>query len=602
VTGVDPVDGPAPTDRETLPPDDPDVAVTIARLERRAARERAARLEAEAIAETQLRRSYERSREVELLATIAVVVNQADDLSETLSGAARAVRRHCGFAVSHVLVPDESGAFVTSDIWDADGGHLDFLDVVITATVDQSFAPGVGVPGQVAESHLAIWLPDLSMAGNFPRRRLISSGSAWAFPVVSGIEVVAVIEFLDPSPRPVDERLLTLAPSLGGQIAHASEWDRLRRREVEDRTRLEALVASQAEALAAAQREGADVGAARLSLVAYLSHEVARCAAVLARDEAADEDRAVLDRLDAAARRLVAAADDRDRRVVGERQTVRPVLLVQDALASLATAGAAAVPVSVAPGADRPLELNVGLVGRLLGELLSNVEQQTASGPDRVELDCHDGRLVVRVLTPGALLTWPETGAAIRGSDGLAQAARLAAALGGSVSVRPREDGQAGSVAEVVLAAREGVHGPGAGAGAGEAGRVLVVDDNAINRRLALAMLARAGFAADVVESGEQALGALRDTAYALVLMDIQMPGLDGRETTRAWRRGDGPTSTARDVPIVALTAHVGQDERDACAQAGMDDYLSKPFGIDTLAAMCRRWLEPAQAGSGDAR
>ena len=79
------------------------------------------------------------------------------------------------------------------------------------------------------------------------------------------------------------------------------------------------------------------------------------------------------------------------------------------------------------------------------------------------------------------------------------------------------------------------------------------------------------------------------------------MPGLDGRETTVAWRRGTAGESRA-DVPIVALTAHVGQDERDACAAAGMDDYLSKPFGIDELAAMCRRWLDrSAQPRGGEA-
>ena len=95
-------------------------AETIARLERRAARERAARLEAELIAESQLRRSYERSREVELFAQIAVLVNESRDALTALGAAAKVLRRHCDFAVSHVLVPDNDGAFVTADIWDAD--------------------------------------------------------------------------------------------------------------------------------------------------------------------------------------------------------------------------------------------------------------------------------------------------------------------------------------------------------------------------------------------------------------------------------------------------------------------------------------------------
>jgi CheY-like chemotaxis protein len=72
--------------------------------------------------------------------------------------------------------------------------------------------------------------------------------------------------------------------------------------------------------------------------------------------------------------------------------------------------------------------------------------------------------------------------------------------------------------------------------------------------------------------------------------MDVQMPGIDGREATRRWR-SDGRGASALDVPVVALTAHVGDDERSLCADAGMDDFLSKPFGLAELEALCRRWL-----------
>jgi CheY-like chemotaxis protein len=132
---------------------------------------------------------------------------------------------------------------------------------------------------------------------------------------------------------------------------------------------------------------------------------------------------------------------------------------------------------------------------------------------------------------------------------------------------------------------------------AGRSTRVLLVDDNDVNRRLAAAMLGKLGVATDVVDSGEAALESLRATPYGLVLMDVQMPGMDGREATRAWRtRGGG--ATPPDVPIVALTAHVGQTERDLCRDAGMVDYLSKPFGIDALSDMVQRWLDPDHAGA----
>jgi len=93
----------------------------------------------------------------------------------------------------------------------------------------------------------------------------------------------------------------------------------------------------------------------------------------------------------------------------------------------------------------------------------------------------------------------------------------------------------------------------------------------------------------------------LRSTSYGMVFMDVQMPGVDGREATRIWRTSSG-FATAADVPIVALTAHVGQQEREDCAKAGMNDYLSKPFGIEDLGAMAKRWLEHGQAGRAAAR
>lgn len=579
----------------SVPLTDPDVVATVSRLERRAARERASRLEAEAIAEAQLRRSYNHAREVELLAAIAVIVNESDDLPTTYTAAAKAIRRHCGFAVSHVLVPDGAGGFVTSDIWDADGDHLDFLDRVITATVERRFVPPEGLPGQVAASHLAIWLPDLTVAGNFPRKAEITSGSAWALPVIAGVEVAAVLEFLDPSARAVDERLLTIAPSLGTQLGHAVEWERLREREETDRRRLEELVAAQSDALAAAQREGAAAGAARAALLSHLAHEISWSTAALRRTDTSPDDHAVLDRLDDASRRLLVMTEGTERRFTGERSLVRPAELICDLLTRAGVGRDSTASLSVAPGADVVLELNAPLVERVVTALVDNAVRHAAPGPDLVEVDRRDDELVVRVLDRGPGCTWDQNGARPQGPSGLAQAARLATALGGSLTVTQRPEG--GTVAEARFAARSGagLEPPAAGS------RVLVVDDNGINRRLAAAMLAKAGFETDVVDSGEAAIDALSSARYGLVLMDVQMPGLDGRETTRRWRRTTG-AATPADVPIVALTAHVGQDERDACAESGMDDYLSKPFGIEALASMCRRWVQADQAGSGEAR
>jgi CheY-like chemotaxis protein/HPt (histidine-containing phosphotransfer) domain-containing protein len=122
---------------------------------------------------------------------------------------------------------------------------------------------------------------------------------------------------------------------------------------------------------------------------------------------------------------------------------------------------------------------------------------------------------------------------------------------------------------------------------------ILLVEDNPTNRKLALYQLERIGLAAHVAENGEEALAALQARDYALVLMDCQMPVMDGFETTRRIR--DSERGTGRRLPIIAMTANAMEGDRERCLAAGMDDYLPKPVRSDALAAMLRRHLPPAQ-------
>jgi len=133
---------------------------------------------------------------------------------------------------------------------------------------------------------------------------------------------------------------------------------------------------------------------------------------------------------------------------------------------------------------------------------------------------------------------------------------------------------------------------------------VLLVEDNAINQRMALEILKRAGIRADVASNGLEALKALRADDFDLVLMDLQMPVMDGLEATWAIRSGD---SGVRDpeIPIVAMTAHALETHRKVCAEAGMNDYLTKPIrGMELLHGI-DRWLGEGNALSacgGEAR
>lgn len=119
-------------------------------------------------------------------------------------------------------------------------------------------------------------------------------------------------------------------------------------------------------------------------------------------------------------------------------------------------------------------------------------------------------------------------------------------------------------------------------------GMILVVDDNIINQKVAVGLLKRLGYQAEVTDSGPAALQALAQKQYALVLMDCQMPGMDGLEATRLLRSRE-PEGTR--VPVVAVTGRTEAEDRRRCLDAGMDDYLTKPIMVDELRTVLARWL-----------
>jgi CheY-like chemotaxis protein len=155
--------------------------------------------------------------------------------------------------------------------------------------------------------------------------------------------------------------------------------------------------------------------------------------------------------------------------------------------------------------------------------------------------------------------------------------------LAGTVAANPVERAPARAVAPAAAAS----------APSDRRRRVLVVEDNPINQRIAEKMLARLGYGVDVAGNGYEATERMGDTRYDVVLMDCQMPEMDGYEATQRIRAMEARIAR---TPIVAVTANAMAADRERCLAAGMDDFLSKPLTVKGLEAMLARYVAAADA------
>ena len=263
--------------------------------------------------------------------------------------------------------------------------------------------------------------------------------------------------------------------------------------------------------------------------------------------------------------------------------------------------------------------MDASRVKQVLHNLIGNALKFTAHGGVGVAVSMADGLLCMRVSDSGegippdaierifdAFEQGPSSTVPARSGTGLGLtiSRRLARAMGGDVTCRSIPG--RGTTFEFTIAFRPTPRTPmprpslseelAAAAGLEAApvvrpGRVLVVEDNEVNALVVRGMLEQMGVNAELAIDGQKALARMGATTYDLVLMDCQMPVLDGWEATRIWRARETRLRQSQRVPIVALTASAASGERERCLEAGMDDYLSKPFTREALGELVDRYL-----------
>jgi CheY-like chemotaxis protein len=184
--------------------------------------------------------------------------------------------------------------------------------------------------------------------------------------------------------------------------------------------------------------------------------------------------------------------------------------------------------------------------------------------------------------TPAALTSPGETG---RGSESDTRLAPGAVAMvptngphAAGMAPAPRDATGIPAVAGTVVGTAIEGAGRAPASIAGTTLRILVAEDNPVNQRVATAMLKRRGHQVTIAGNGAEAVRCAATQAFDAVFMDVQMPELDGLEATQAIRRAEA--GTGRHLPIIAMTAHAMNGDRERCLAAGMDDYLTKPVSI----------------------
>ncbi|WP_280156355.1 ATP-binding protein [Piscinibacter sp. XHJ-5] len=574
----------------------------LTRLKKRLDREQRARAESEAIAEKALSELYAKKKEVELLQQITVAANEAATVDGAMRIALERVCAHTRWPVGHVLLKDAAGQLASTSLWHLDDPQR--YEAFREVSEAMTFAPGVGLPGRVLSEGRPAWIVDVTQDVNFPRStaaRDTGLRAGFAFPVLIGEEVVALMEFFSDEPAQPDDAVLAIMANIGGQLGRVIERQRAE------------------EALKRASQH-------KSQFLANMSHElrtplnaiigVSEMLQEDARDLNREDELEPLDRVLRAARHLLALINDiLDLSKIeagrmdlhAESFAIAPVIQdVVNTVGTLVAKNGNTLKVECPPDVGS-MVADPTRIRQVLLNLVSNAAKFTEKGTITLRVGRTEGgdAIVIAVADTGIGMTAEQkarlfeefvqadasTTRKYGGTGlGLAISRRFCQMMGGNITVESAP-GQ-GSTFTVRLPAAQAAasHAPlpprtpqpaARATHAEPAPLVLVIDDDDSVRKVTTHFLEREGFSVATANGGREGLRLARELRPAAITLDVTMPDLDGW-TVLAAIKGDPATAA---IPVVLMTI---VDEKNRGYSLGAADYMVKPVDWVGLAGVLR--------------